>query len=72
MVDLCCCEGLSPVAARGGHSPAAACGPLIAVASLVAELRLRGVWASVAEACGLSSCSSWSLEHRLSSCGTRP
>ena len=32
------------------------------------ELRLWGVWASVV-ACGLSSCSSRALEHRLSSCG---
>ena len=32
------------------------------------ELRLWGVWAYVV-ARGLSSCSSWALEHRLSSCG---
>ena len=31
------------------------------------ERRLWGVWASVA--CGLSSCSSRALEHRLNSCG---
>ena len=30
-----------------------------------------GMWASVIEACRLSSCASWALEDRLSSCGTR-
>ena len=30
----------------------------------------QGVWASVVAAPGLSSCSSWALEHRLTSCGT--
>ena len=29
------------------------------------------MWASVAVACGLSSCGSRALEHRLSSCGAR-
>ena len=43
---------------------------LIAVASLVAEHGLKGVWPSVIAARGLSSCSSQALEHRLSSCGT--
>ena len=33
--------------------------------------RAVGVWASVAVAHGLSSCSSQALERRLSSCGTR-
>ena len=32
--------------------------------------RALGTWASVVVACGLSSCVSWALEHRLSSCGT--
>ena len=31
--------------------------------------RALGVRASVVAACGLSSCSTWALEHRLSSCG---
>ena len=39
--------------------------------SLVAEHRLQDMQASVAVACGLSSCSSWTLEHRLNSCGTQ-
>ena len=33
--------------------------------------RALGAWASVVVARGLSSCSSWALEHRLSSCGAR-
>ena len=30
-----------------------------------------GAWASVVVACGLSSCGSRALEHKLSSCGAR-
>ena len=33
--------------------------------------RALGVQASVVAACGLSSCGSRALEHRLSSCGTQ-
>ena len=44
---------------------------LIVVASLVAEPGLKGIQASVVAACGLSSCVSWSLEHRLRSYGTQ-
>ena len=33
--------------------------------------RALGMWASVVVARGLSSCGSWALEHRLSSCGAR-
>ena len=43
---------------------------LIALASLVAEHGLKGMWASVIVAHGLSSCGSQALGHRLSSCGT--
>ena len=39
--------GLSLAAARGGYSLDVMCGFLIAVASLVAEHGLSGVWASV-------------------------
>ena len=46
------------------------CRLLIAVASLVAEHGLKGVQISVAMANGLSSCNSWTLEHRLNSCST--
>ena len=59
------CE-LSPVAVGGGHCPAAECGLLTAVASLVTEHRLESSQASVAAAhepwaleCGLSSCGAW-------------
>ena len=40
------------------------------VDSLVAEHRLKGEGASVAVACGLSSCGFGGLEHTLNSCGT--
>ena len=51
---LCCCAGFSLVVASGGRSSAAACGLLIAVASLVAEQRLKGPRTSVVVAHGLS------------------
>ena len=54
----------------GGYSLVALLGLLTAVASLVAQHGLWGMWVSVVVARGLSSCSSWALEHRLSSCGT--
>ena len=41
----------------------------IMVASLVAEHGLEGTWASVVVVCGLSSCGTGALEHRLHSCG---
>ena len=44
---------------------------LIAVASLVAEHRLLGARASVLVTHGLSSCGSWTLEHRLNICVAR-
>ena len=59
---------LSLVAASRGYSLVVVCGLLIVVAS-VAEQRLCSAQASVVAACGLSSCSSWALEHRLSNCG---
>ena len=40
---------------------------LSAVASPVAVHRLYGRWASVVAVCGLNSCHSWALEHRLNS-----
>ena len=46
-------------------------GLLIAVAFLVAENRLSGAQASVVAALGFSSCGTWALERRLSSCGAR-
>ena len=55
MLGLCCCAGYPLVAV---------CWLLIAPASLVAEHRLLGTQASVASACGLSSCSSRALQPR--------
>ena len=69
-LNLHCCTGFSLVAASGGY-PVVVMYGLIAVASLVAEHRLQGMWASVAVAGGLSSCSSQALEHRLNSCSTQ-
>ena len=57
-----CCKGFSLVAASKGCSVVVLCGLLIEVSSLVAEHGLQ--------VDGLSSCSSWALEYRLSGCGT--
>ena len=45
VLALCCCTGFFLVAASGGYSRVAACGLLIAVASIVAEsgLLVRGL-----------------------------
>ena len=48
----------------------AAHGLLIAVASLVGAQAL-GTWVSVVVVHSLSSCGSWALECKLSSCGAR-
>ena len=55
---------LSPVLVSQGYSSVAVSGLLIAVAFLV-EDRLQAMRTSVVAACGLSSCGSWALEHRL-------
>ena len=57
VLGLCGCMGLS----------------LAAVYRLLseAEHRLQGMRASAVAACGLSSCSSQTLEHKLNSCGPR-
>ena len=52
---------LSLVAASGGYSLVAVCSVLIAVASLVAEHRLQGMWASVAVAGRLSCPVAWGV-----------
>lgn len=57
---------LSLVVASGAHSPVLGLELLIAVSSLIAKRRPQGVWASVAAAHELSSCSSGTLELRLS------
>ena len=55
----------------GGYSSLQCAVFLVAVASLVAEHGALGTRASVVVARGLSSCGSWALEGRLSSCGAR-
>ena len=55
-----------------GYSPDAVCRCLVVIASLTAEQRLYGVWASVAAAPGIQSTGSVVVAHRLSyskSCG---
>ena len=59
---LCCFVGFSLVAASGGYSLDAVCGPLMVVPSLLAEHLGYA---------GFSICVSWALEHRPDSCGTR-
>ena len=49
-----------PCGARASHCSGFSC----------CRARALGAWASVVVACGLSSCGSWALERRLSSCGT--
>ena len=56
----------------GGSSLVAVRGPLVAGAALVMERGLWGAQTSVVAACGLSSCDSQALEHRLTSSGTWP
>ena len=50
--------GFSPVAVSGSSSLIAGHGLLIVVAPPVAEHRLLGMWTSVAETHGFSSCGS--------------
>ena len=59
-------QGFSLVVASRGHSLVVVPGLLIAVASLVAEHRLWGVWASVVVVSGLCSTDSEVAEHTLS------
>ena len=62
MLGLRCLSGFSLVVASRGYSVVAVLGLLAPEASLVAEHGLWAAWASVAVACGLSSCHSWALE----------
>ena len=58
MLVLVAMRGLSLIARSqggGGHSPAAACGPLIVAASPAAKHGLQGPWTLAAAALGLSS-----------------
>ena len=65
VLGLPCCVAFSLVAAKAkrGYSLVAVHRLLIAVASLL--------WTQALGHTGFGSCSSWSLEHRLSSCGTQ-
>ena len=56
-------RGLSLVAASGGYSSLQCTGFSLGWLLLLQSMGSR-------RACGLSSCGSWALEHRLSSCGT--
>ena len=58
-------HGLSLVAASGGYSSLRCTGFSCGGAQAL------GTRASVVVVCGLSSCGSQALEHKLSSCGTR-
>ena len=62
-LGLCCCLWAFSSCSKRGQFFVEVSGLHIAVASLVAEHGLQ--------ACGLSSCGSRALEHRLGSCGTR-
>ena len=63
-------HGLSLVVESGASSPVAVLELLPEEASLVAEQRLSGAWASGVAAGVLSSCGSRAAEHRLRSCDT--
>ena len=63
--------GLFLVVASRGSTLVAVRGLLIALAFLAVEHTLQGTLNSLDVACGLGSCSSRALEHRLNSCGTR-
>ena len=57
IVGLHCCSGFSLVGMSRGYSLVEVSGLLTVVASLVAENRLQGMWASTVTTSGLSSCS---------------
>ena len=63
-------HGLSLVAASRGYSSLWRVGFSLGGFSCRGAQAL-GTWASVVVAHGFSSCGSWALEHRLSSCGAR-
>ena len=64
-----CCIGFSLLVVRGGYSSVVGWGVLTAVASLVAEHGLQGVWAPLPEDPGLESTGSVVVAHGLS-CST--
>ena len=62
--------GLSLLAASGGYS-SLRCAGFSYCGGFCCRAQAIGAQASVVVACGLSSCGSQALEHRLSSCGAR-
>ena len=66
VLGLHCCVGFSIVTASSGYSLA-----MIHGFSLQGLLLLQSMASRALCAYGLSSCSSWTLEHRLSSCGAQ-
>ena len=65
VLGFCCCHVFLLVAVRGAYS-------LVSVRGLlIAEHGLCGVQVLVVVTCGLTSCGSWALEYRLSSCHYR-
>ena len=64
-------HGLSLVVESGASSPVAVLELLPGEASLVAEQRLSGAWASGVAAGVLGSCGSRAAEHRLRICDTQ-
>ena len=67
----CCARAFSSCGERGLLFVAVR-GFLIAVSSLCCGAQALGTRTAVVAARGLSSCGTWALECRLSSCGTRP
>ena len=71
VLGLRCCARAFSSCNKWGLLFVVVCRLLIAVASLCSGAQAPGAWAAVVVACGLSSCGSWALERRLSSCGPR-
>ena len=61
VLGLCCCVGFSLVSESGGYSPVAVWGLLVVASYCRAQASERE---------GLSSCSTWVLEHRFNHCST--
>lgn len=69
-LGLCWCTGFSLAVVSRGYAIVVVSGLLTVVACLFTVHGLQGTWASLLAACGLSSCGSQALWHRLNSCGT--
>ena len=71
MLGFHCCMDFFLVVESKSYSLAAVCRLLIVAASFIVQHGLWGTQSAVAAALGLSSCSSWALEHSLNSLGAR-